>query len=259
MPIAPPLIGTYPAPAVKRGEVVTCLYRDRDCTITTMSNAPIPWPRCQPRGEQGGSGLWVNAELARAIKTESAAALKHWFGVSAVVVWKWRKAFGVGGRATTKGSKRAIREAAKQGAAAMKAKVRTPAELRAKSRRSKRLKLKPTGCWKGKEWTLEQLALLGIDHDEAIAKKLGRTRSAVTSQRVHRKIPAFSGSPGGGRAWSAEELALLGTDRDAAVAEKVGRTRGAVSQKRLALKMPVYRDSRRGRASPKDPLGQRSR
>ena len=143
MPIAPPLIGTYSAPAVKRGEVVTCLYRDRDCTITTMSTAPIPWPWVQPRGEQGGSGLWVNSDLVRAIKTESAEALKHWFGVSTGVVWKWRKAFGVGGRVhTTEGSKRAIRRAAQKGAVGLKAKVWTAAERRARSRRSKRLGLK---------------------------------------------------------------------------------------------------------------------
>ena len=64
--VTPPLIGTYSAPAVKRGEVVTCWYRDRDCTVTVLSDAAIPWPRCQPRGEQGGSGLWVNDDLAKA-------------------------------------------------------------------------------------------------------------------------------------------------------------------------------------------------
>jgi ParB-like chromosome segregation protein Spo0J len=57
---------------------------------------------------------------------------------------------------------------------------------------------------------VDQLTLLGTDHDKVIAQKLGRTRSAVTSQRTPRKISAFSGSPGGGRAWTDEELARLG-------------------------------------------------
>lgn len=236
MTVAPPLIGSYSAPAVKRGEVVTCLYRDRDCTVTVMSGAPTPWPRCQPRGEQGGSGLWVNAELAKAIRTESAQAPAYWFGVSTGVVWRWRRAFGVGGRVkTTKGTKRAIHGAAKKGAEAIKAKVWTDAERRAQSRRSKRLGLKPSGRWKGRERTAEQVALLGTDHDEAVAKKLGRTRGAVTFQRVQRGVPAHSGWPGGGRAWAAEEVALLGTATDDAVARRIGRTWCAVSQKRLAL------------------------
>jgi hypothetical protein len=246
MPTTPPLLGTYSAPAVKRGRVVTCLYRDRDCFITTLSNAPIPWPRCQPRGQQGGSGLWVNAELRRAVRTESAVALMYWFGVSTKVVWLWRKAFGVGGRATTKGSKRAIRAAGLKGAAAMKAKEWTDAERDAKGELLKRRGLKPSGRWKGREWTPEQLALLGTDHDEAIAKKFGRTRSAVTSKRVQRKIPAYSGWPGGGPEWKPEELALLGTDTDAAVAKKLDRTRSAVSQKRAALKVPAFSGLRGG-------------
>jgi hypothetical protein len=155
MPLVPPLIGTYEAPAVKRGQVVTCLYRDRDCFITTMSNAPIPWPRVQPRGQRGGSGLWVNATLAKAIRTESAVALKHWFGVGTKAVWRWRKAFGVGGRATTKGSKRAIRAAAKKGAAAVKAKVWTDAELDVMAERAKRLGRRPGPRWMPKSggWT----------------------------------------------------------------------------------------------------------
>jgi len=95
----PPLLGKYEPPAVKKGERVTCLYRDCDCTVTSWTDAPISWPRVQPREQLDGSGLWVNDELARAIRTESAVTLHYWFGVSAGVVWKWRKVFGVGGQA----------------------------------------------------------------------------------------------------------------------------------------------------------------
>jgi hypothetical protein len=40
--------------------------------------------------------------------------------------------------------------------------------------------------------------LLGTDHDDRIAKRIGRTASAVTTKRVRRKIPAFSGWATGG-------------------------------------------------------------
>ena len=248
MPARPPLIGTYSAPAVKLGDVVTCLHRDRECEVTSLTDAPIVWPRVQPRGPRGGSGLWVNDELVKAIRTESAAVLMHWFGVSSGVVWKWRTAFGVGGHATTTGSKRAIRTAAKQGGAAVKAKVWTDEERDAKADAAKRCGTRPGPRWTPERggWTPEELALLGTDHDEAIAKKVGRTRSAVTSQRTLLKIPAFSGWAGGAPGWTPEELALLGTDTDEAVAEKIGRTRSAVSQKRAVMKVPAFRDRSSG-------------
>jgi hypothetical protein len=100
--VPPPLIGSYTPPVVRIGERVTCLFRDCDCKVTSVSNARIPWPRVQPIGQRGGSGLWVCDELVKAITTESAQALKYHFGVSDGVVWRWRKAFGVGGRATNK-------------------------------------------------------------------------------------------------------------------------------------------------------------
>jgi hypothetical protein len=172
----------------------------------------------------------------RAIRTESADALKYWFRASACVVWKWRKAFGVGGRVkTTKGTKRAIRGAAKLGAETQKVKVWTERERRARSRRSKRLGLKPTGRWTGREWTAEQVALLGTDRDVVMARRLKRTVGAVSSQRRSRRIPAFEGHVGGGRGWTKAEVALLGTASDAAVAKKIGRTVLAVAQKRAAL------------------------
>jgi transposase-like protein len=237
MPAPPPLIGSYAPPSVRKGERVTCLYRDAECVVTAISTAPIQWPRVRAVEHRGGSGLWVNETLVRAIRTESATTLQHWFGVTAGVVWRWRKAFGVGGHATTKGSRRAIRTAAQAGAATVKAKVWTLAELRAKSVTSRKLGLKPTGRWNGREWTPEQLALLGTDHDEAIARRIGRSRSAVTTQRVQRGIPAFSGWTGGGRAWTAEEVALVGTLPDREVADRIGRTLKAVQNKRASMRL----------------------
>jgi hypothetical protein len=33
--VVPPLIGTYTAPRVHKGERVSCLFRDRDCKVTS--------------------------------------------------------------------------------------------------------------------------------------------------------------------------------------------------------------------------------
>jgi hypothetical protein len=75
--------------------------------VTSVSDGRIPWPRCRRREGTGGSGLLVNDTLVRAIRTESAAALIHWFGVANSTVWLWRKAFGVA-RWGTPGSQRPL-------------------------------------------------------------------------------------------------------------------------------------------------------
>jgi uncharacterized protein (TIGR02996 family) len=82
--------------------------------------------------------------------------------------------------------------------------------------------------------------------DDVIAERIGRSPGAVTSRRVKRKIPAFSGWPGGGPGWTAGDLALLGTADDEVIAHRIGRTVGAVMQKRQALKIRAFRDRRRG-------------
>ncbi|HJZ59958.1 MAG TPA: hypothetical protein VKE74_33760, partial [Gemmataceae bacterium] len=101
--------GPYRPPRVRVGDVATCLYRDRDVVITSWSDARIPWPRCRARDQLGGggSGLLIDETLARAVRTESVVALKHWFGVSGNAVWKWRRAFGVG-QWGTPGSRRLL-------------------------------------------------------------------------------------------------------------------------------------------------------
>jgi hypothetical protein len=84
-------------------------------TVTSWTSAPIPWPRCcRPGTHGGGSGLLVTEELARAVRTESAAAVCYWWGVSEGVVWRWRKALGVG-LLDSPGTRQAIRAAATRG------------------------------------------------------------------------------------------------------------------------------------------------
>ncbi len=179
----PQLISEYTAPAVRVGARVTCLFRDRACVVTSITAAPVPWPRVQPCEQRGGCGLLVTAELVTAIRTESAAALKYHFGASTTTVWKWRKAFGVGGRATTPGSASAIRAAAQKGADAVKAKEWTDAELNGKAATSKRLGLRLVGRWTVGGWTAGEVTLLAGRTDAEVAARTGRTLDAVRLKR----------------------------------------------------------------------------
>src|SRR4051794_34498547 len=88
------LHGPYTAPAVKRGDRVNDLARDCEVIVTTWTDVPISWPRAKRAG-RGAPSLLVDEELARAVRTESAAAVMYWWRVSVKVVWKWRIALGV--------------------------------------------------------------------------------------------------------------------------------------------------------------------
>jgi hypothetical protein len=194
VPSVPPLLGTYHPPDVSIGQRVFCQYRQRECVVTAWSSAVISWPRVQPVGKRGGSGLWVDPTLKRAIRTEAAATLKHYFGASATSVWAWRKAFGVGGHAGTRGTVAAHHVASRKGGRAMKARERTAAERKRKAKLSKRLGLRPGPRWTQGNggWTDDEIALLGTDTDAAVAKKLGRSRHAVRSKRSKLKVPTFT-------------------------------------------------------------------
>jgi hypothetical protein len=98
------------------------------------------------------------------------------------VVWRWRKALGVG-RADPEGSRVLIRAAAGRGAQAMRARGVSPAERQARRETALRLDLarhlrrhQHTG---GRPWAEAELRLLGRVPDAELAGRLGRSVEAI--------------------------------------------------------------------------------
>src|SRR5713101_4032555 len=106
----------YTQPKLGRGGRTFWLYRVCDVKIISWTDAPIPWPRCRLIDSlRGQPSPLVDDELARAIRTESAVAIKFWWGVGTKAVWQWRKAFEIS-RYGTPGSNRLQRMASALGA-----------------------------------------------------------------------------------------------------------------------------------------------
>src|SRR5262249_42689400 len=149
------------------------------------SDGRISWPRCRlPGTHGGGSGLLVDDELVRAIRSESALAIRYGWGVASYTVWRWRLAFGVEGHAATEGSRRLIQANADKGGATLRGKQRPrdQRERQGQTRRAKGLP-GPTGRWTGKGWAQEQLRLLGTMPDAEVAQRTGKTETAVRVRR----------------------------------------------------------------------------
>jgi hypothetical protein len=89
------LHGPYKAPRLKVGDRAHCLFKRGLVEVKYWTEARIPWPRGVPVGKRGHPTHIVNDELARAIRTEAAVAVRFWWGVSKGVVWRWRTALGV--------------------------------------------------------------------------------------------------------------------------------------------------------------------
>ncbi|MDB5305984.1 MAG: hypothetical protein JWO38_186 [Gemmataceae bacterium] len=116
----------------------------------------------------------------------------HWFGVGSHAAWNWRKRFTTRGKLPTPGSKAAHLKASRAGAEGMRAKEWTDEERDRRAELSKELGLRPGPRWADDGWTADQLALLGTDRDEVIAKRVGRAVQAVRVKRDRLKIRAFS-------------------------------------------------------------------
>lgn len=218
------LFGPYRPPRCRVGGRLTCAIRGK-VKVVGMSDAPIQWPQTKRRDGSGRPYLIVAGDLVKAIRRESEIAVAYWWGVSPLTVWTWRKALGV--PVTTEGTSRlrsawspwsvqsnlANRRRAKayrspersaKIAAARRGKPRPPHVVAILRRCNQervfspvyRAKLsaanKRRGAWppaaKGPPWTSEEEAMLGTMPDGELAKKIGRTESAVKQRRCLRGI-----------------------------------------------------------------------
>jgi outer membrane lipoprotein-sorting protein len=187
--------------------------------VTGWSDGRISWPRCRALDSRGhGSGLLVDEELARAVRSESAAAVMYWWGISCSTVWLWRTALGVEGWTATEGTRRLVRTAAEQGGEGMRRRGVTPRERARRRRTAERLNLgQYLDPAHGAGWSDAELRLLGTAPDDEVARRIGRPVNAVRIKRARLGIPNPEG-PG----WTEEELALLGTAPDEEVAARIG-------------------------------------
>ena len=156
----------------------------------TYANQPcrIPWPRCRlPGGRGGGSGLLVDEELARAVRCESALAIRHWWGVAEGTVWRWRQALGVG--RLNEGSARLRRRLNQEIGAGLRGKRLPPDQVERRRRTALELGLRPRQRPGGRPWTETELALLGTAPDAEVAARVGRTEAAVRVMRTRLGLP----------------------------------------------------------------------
>jgi hypothetical protein len=184
------LHGPYRAPRLKVGDRADCLYRDCLVVVTGWTDAPISWPRGLPLGRVGHPSIVVNEELARAIRLESAAAIRHWWGGCDGVVHRWRKALGVT-RTNNGGTQRLIRAAAAKGADVIRGVPLPPeqVEQRRRTAREKNLVQYIIPGYHGPWWSRDELGLLGKLPDEEVARRTGRSCNAVRVKRDRLGIP----------------------------------------------------------------------
>jgi hypothetical protein len=229
------LHGPYVSPPLRRGDIVECLARDCDVKVTSWTNARISWPRCQILGQRGGSGILVEAELARAVRCESALAIRYWWGVIDKTVAWWRRALGVE-RMDSEGSRRLILAGIEAKAAKARGRPLPPEQVERRRQTAIELdlgrNLRPRPG--GRPWTAEELGDLGTAPDAELAQRFGRTEQAIRIQRDRLGIDRAPGD-NARRPWEAWEdaLVLQLPVKDAAV--QTARTRTAVYQRRLAL------------------------
>jgi ribosomal protein L21E len=210
--------GPYRSPCYQLGERVDCLCRG-EVTIWQVSDGRVPWPI----GKKGSAlSLVLCGDLIQAVKRESAAAVRYWWGVSGSVVWHWRRALGI--RIT-------------EGDRAVRRHYMTPSHNRKMTCAATRVANSPARRRK------ISAARLGQPRSPATREKLrlanlGKTLSQSTRQKMsetHRRRGTHP--PAAGVAWTAYETRMLDQFTPAEVARRTGRTIKAVYAARKRTKL----------------------
>src|SRR5262249_9222657 len=147
----------------------------------------------------------VTEELARAIQHESALALRHWWGVGRSTTERWRRAFGVG-RMDSEGSRRVILHA-----------IQTSVVARGEAQLDDEV-----------IWAPEEEALVGVLYDDEVARRTGRTLTAVRQKRKELRRPNPKLPHTRRLFWTPEHEELAMSLPVAEVAERTGHTKAAV-------------------------------
>jgi hypothetical protein len=270
------LLGQYRTPPFKYGDTVICAIRG-PVEIVGLSNGLIPWPKCRSTGPNRAIILY--GDLADAVRRESVEAVKHWFGVGGVTVWRWRKALGVEfanegtsalfsrwapetyqSEAAKKVRATSLKspERAAKIAAAMRGKPQPrhvieamrQANLGRKATAEQRQKMSESHKARGTRppavgvpWTASEDALLGTMVDREIAERTGRTEHAVRIHRFKLGVPAFTKRAPRSEpfTWTPAKDRLLGTMPDGKLAHKLRCQPMAVFYRRKQLKIAAYR------------------
>jgi hypothetical protein len=227
------LFGPYRSPRCRVGKRLRCVLRG-ELVVRGISDALIPWPQAKSRW--GRMFLIVCGDLVKAVRRESVIAVAHWWGVSDLTVWTWRKALGVG--ATTEGTSRLRREYFSQPWAEEArergwAKARDP-EHREKIAAAKRGKPRPPHVIDA-----VRRAHTGKRHSPEARRKMSE------AQRRRGTWP-----PAAGKAWEPWEDELVRTLPRKEVARRTGRTVGAITGRRQTLGLPNGRRREHRRPSP---------
>ncbi|MBW3598432.1 MAG: hypothetical protein KY475_14320 [Planctomycetes bacterium] len=214
--------GPYKTPRFRYGSIVEDALRG-EVRIVGLTDGRIPWPvGVRVDGGSAKAGIVLYRGLAKAVQKESNQAVAYWWGVTGQTVTRWRHALEVQSTTAGTSRLRAahFRETSGNKARrAARAKSRNPAkdaERRAKIAAAKRGKPRPAHVhdalrkanagrpltevhrrklkeihrargtrppWLNPAWTEDELELLRTLPPAEVARRTGRTLSAVYSRR----------------------------------------------------------------------------